>query len=717
LDDFSQVDLTDLKDWLRMAHDEFGLYTIVRPGPYICAEWDGGGFPRWLLTKEPAGYDRGPQLSGPRRVSGQPGASGQGNPPPRRGPPRKTWLRSDDPTFLAWCRHWYEAVVPVIAAEQITRKPKGHAGVILFQIENEYDFDRNIPDAQRAPDLRALYEAAVKGGIDVPIFTCWTRQARDSSDPELSQVFDAFNAYPRLEIDQTAMAIAAVQTQQPDAPVMISELQGGWFSSVGRPLSEDQPGLTAEQINAHTLLAIEKGATVLNYYVIFGGTNFGLWAGRGVTSTYDYAAPISEAGGVGAKYLAVAAIGRMIRDHGAALARSRPLACQAETGSADVSISARRSRGDGATYLFVRNHSVGDARKGTAVVWLDQGAEMQIDYDLGPMGFRILRIAASETDARRGEWLPESVAPPKRPDHLPVPVRPAEAQVCADPGPADPVSVSAGALLPDLGVFDARTVVYGISISLTPEQAATADVLRCETLAGDAIAAEVNGHVVMAGKPGEAEVGPWLKPGPNTIRILYVQAGQANIGAGVEDFSGLRSAALGSRSPDFQASVSLGDWTLDRDWTGVISGWPELGPGEKPGWKTIPLDSQRPVARKGALDETPIGPADALAEWYRVAFKLPAPVAGEWIPWRALVDAAGDGLVYLNGHCLGRYWEQGPQREFYLPECWLRFGDGAANVLTFSLNPMKKGVALRAVEVSPYGDQAEMRASGEIRKE
>ena len=65
--DFSKVNLADLDDWLKMA-EEFGFYVIVRPGPYICAEWDTGGFPQWLMMKKP----------------------GQ----PLRG---KAWLRSDDP--------------------------------------------------------------------------------------------------------------------------------------------------------------------------------------------------------------------------------------------------------------------------------------------------------------------------------------------------------------------------------------------------------------------------------------------------------------------------------------------------------------------------------------------------------------------------------------------------------------------------------------------
>src|SRR5271154_848711 len=50
--DFSKVDLKDLDDWLTMA-EHYGFYIIVRPGPYICAEWATGGFPQWLLTKKP----------------------------------------------------------------------------------------------------------------------------------------------------------------------------------------------------------------------------------------------------------------------------------------------------------------------------------------------------------------------------------------------------------------------------------------------------------------------------------------------------------------------------------------------------------------------------------------------------------------------------------------------------------------------------------------
>ena len=681
-DDFSQVNLADLKEWLHMAHEEFGLYTIIRPGPYICAEWDGGGFPRWLLTKMPAGQPviRG-HLAAQRRSR----------------------------VFLQWSQHWMEAVCPTIASEQVTRKAPGHGGVILVQIENEYDLYKQVPKEQRTPHLRALYRTAVASGIEVPIFTCLTRQGRDSSDPELGQVFDAVNSYPRMKIEATATKLRELEAEQPDAPAMISELQGGWFGAVGGKLSEDQPGLTPEQLNAHTLLAIQEGATLLNYYMIFGGTNFGLWGSRQQTTSYDYYAPIREPGGVGPKYLALAAIGQMLRQHGVALARSRAVVCQAETGSPDVTVAARRTR-EGATYLFFRNHSSETPRRGAAVVWIEHGGEIRVNYDLGAFGLKVLYLPVGEKDAAHGEWLPKPVAGPARPAHLPSAVRPTVAWMRADPGDADQTDAPAGVLLPELGVYDARTVVYGATVSLTAAQlAGDRHAAAGSPEKEDGLVVEVNGDIVASGPITDAALGTRLHPGENSIRVLYAQGGEPNFGPGIQDQSGLRSAELGARRPDFQAVVPVADWKLGRTLGGVAAGWPALRANAEAGWQSVALDTERPIPRKSKLAEAPDGSSTALATWYQVEFELPTPEAGAWVPWRALIDEAGDGQLYLNGQALGRVWEVGPQREFYLPECWLKFGPGQRNVLTFCLSPMKKGVKLRAVEISPYADEAEAR--------
>ncbi|HEX3728884.1 MAG TPA: hypothetical protein VHV47_03710, partial [Opitutaceae bacterium] len=184
--------------------------------------------------------------------------------------------------------------------------------------------------------------------------------------------------------------------------------------------------------------------------------------------------------------------------------------------------------------------------------------------------------------------------------------------------------------------------------------------------------------------------------GHNSIDVLYLQQGQSNFGPTIQDESGLRDGEI-----DIGGSVvPIEKWSVARQI--------DL-PGPEAGSAMVTLDTGHPVARKGGLETAPSGSVRSLESWYKVEFELPAPAAGVWVPWRALVSAAGDGEILLNGQSLGRYWEAGPQREYFLPECWLRFGSGGKNVLTFRLSPATKGVALRAVEISPYPDSAELR--------
>jgi hypothetical protein len=90
-------------------------------------------------------------------------------------------------------------------------------------------------------------------------------------------------------------------------------------------------------------------------------------------------------------------------------------------------------------------------------------------------------------------------------------------------------------------------------------------------------------------------------------------------------------------------------------------------------------------------------------------FSVPAPASSVWAPWKIRLDATGNGLVYLNGRALGRYWQVGPQREFFLPACWLNVGEGQDNVITMCLRPTDQPTALKSAEVSVYAEQAELR--------
>jgi hypothetical protein len=90
-------------------------------------------------------------------------------------------------------------------------------------------------------------------------------------------------------------------------------------------------------------------------------------------------------------------------------------------------------------------------------------------------------------------------------------------------------------------------------------------------------------------------------------------------------------------------------------------------------------------------------------------FSLPSPQTGVWVPWRLRLAASGNGFLYLNGYPLGRYWDVGPQHDFFLPECWLHFGDGQTNNITLNLRPAENGAVIKSAIVEPYSDFAEKR--------
>jgi hypothetical protein len=95
-------------------------------------------------------------------------------------------------------------------------------------------------------------------------------------------------------------------------------------------------------------------------------------------------------------------------------------------------------------------------------------------------------------------------------------------------------------------------------------------------------------------------------------------------------------------------------------------------------------------------------PASHLMSWYTMEFTLPATSESE-ATRRLLIDATGNGFIYLNGHQLGRFWQKGPQREYYLPESWLNYDK--ENRLAICLRPVNGVEALRGIEVAAYPDR------------
>ena len=794
LNDFSKVNVSDFDEWLTMA-EQFGFYVLVRPGPYICAEWDTGGYPQWLLTKKPADW--------------------QGD-----------WLRGNEPTYLAWCKHWYDAVCPVIAKHQITRKAPGQPGVVMMQIENEYDYC-HFPDDVKIGQLTALAADARADGIDVPLFTCWTHQIRGSTNALLRGVFDACNFYPRWGVEgELRPAIARLRAQQPDAPQMTTELQGGWFSQVGGKLSQDQDGLTPAEIDNITLYAISQGESGLNYYMLFGGSNFGDRGARNITTTYDYDAPIREWGGVDARYERVWAIGHMLREHGAKLARSEPVDCEVSGTQNDVSVIVRRAQ-DGSRYIFVITSQHKEPRTGTAHVTFKGSGENQefaFDYQLEPFGAKVLYLPPNVNDAAQGEWLPKPAPAIPRPSDLPAGVVIHSAKRRSDPGPSHWKSIKADQGIAEAGVYDSRFLFYRVTAKAT-----NGNDLLVEAPAGDGVLAAVKGKALeRAG--GTASRSDFVLPeGKSKVLLLYENLGHANGGNAMEKPCGIFSARVGtesasggqaiggwrmhevdgtSRRPEVKTDFDDSGWQAvsvdredanqlpanhsavfrahvdvsadelkagkldlsfaridDRGWVyvngqhvGDTTDWSRaygfdvtrhLHPGqnviavvvhnddgeggiglpalvrEPKGDATLALQFGDPAGlnRKwwaptfndkrwetvAIGNETEASQPSALLSWYRMKFSLPAVKPGVWVPWRLRLNATGNGFLYLNGHALGRYWEAGPQHDFFLPECWLNFGENKGNVVTLSLRPLEKGAVIQSAVVEPYEGFAEER--------
>ena len=256
--DFSKGTIKDLDLLLTMAQEE-GLYVIARPGPYVNAEISMGGLPAWMTN-----YSGG--------------------------------LRTTDPKVLAASKAWLHAFNQIAAKHLVT---KGGGSVLLYQVENELLSD----NAARGAFLKSLVGQVKADGIDVPLFhNDYGLGGRFKNTSLYGTDFYAYDKYPvgfncsagRNRIDDSE---ATFRSYAPNSPHFITESQGGAFTPWGASYNASDcytytdEGFT-RQWGVHN---IGNGVTAFNYYMAYGGTNWG-WTGApasGFTS-YDYGAGITE---------------------------------------------------------------------------------------------------------------------------------------------------------------------------------------------------------------------------------------------------------------------------------------------------------------------------------------------------------------------------------------------------------------------------------------
>ncbi|WP_439382928.1 glycoside hydrolase family 35 protein [Amycolatopsis lexingtonensis] len=243
----------DLDRFLRLVADA-GMYAIVRPGPYICAEWDNGGLPAWLFRDPAVG------------------------------------VRRFEPRYLAAVREYLTRVYEVVVPHQIDRG----GPVLLVQVENEYGA---FGDDKRY--LKALAEHTRASGITVPLTTV------DQPTPEMLEAGSLDGLHRTASFGSGARErLAILRAHQPTGPLMCSEFWNGWFDNWGAHHHTTSAADSAAELDA--LLA--AGASV-NLYMFHGGTNFGFTNGANdkgvyqpIVTSYDYDAPLDEAGDPTPKY-------------------------------------------------------------------------------------------------------------------------------------------------------------------------------------------------------------------------------------------------------------------------------------------------------------------------------------------------------------------------------------------------------------------------------
>ena len=491
----------DVAEFCHLAQKE-GLWVLVRPGPYSCAEWEMGGLPWWLVKND------------------------------------KIKLRTTDPAFLNPAIRYFHEVARVLAPLQIT-----HGGpVIMVQVENEYgSFGKDTAY------MGALRKALVDGGINVPLFACNPPGA--IANGYRSDLFQVVNFKPGA----AKRSFDALRKFQKTGPLMNGEFYPAWFDMWGMPhRTTDIRNFIGD------LDSMLKNHQSFSIYMAHGGTSFGLWAGadrpfRPDTSSYDYDAPISEAGW--------------------------------------------------ATESFNRLREL--------------------------FGKHLLP----------GETLPP--VPPANPVIAIPPFKLTEVAPVFANLPAPKVEPGAPKTMEFYGQ-SRGDIVYRTKLPAGP--------------AGTLSASDVHdfGWVFLDGKAvgvldrrsGRFQVKIPARNKTAQLDILIETMGRVNFGQEIFDRKGLHAPV--QFTPAGGASAELKGWQVF----------------------SLPLDAAELAALKFTKDVT-AGPA-----FWRGSFDLASP--GDTF---LDVRGWGKGVLWVNGHCLGRFWNIGPTQTMYCPGPWLKSGRNEVVVL------------------------------------
>jgi beta-galactosidase len=245
--------MLDLPRFLRLAQAE-GLHVLLRPGPYICAEWDDGGLPAWLVSD--------PDIR----------------------------LRTSDPRFTEAFDRYLDQLLPPLRPHLAANG----GPVIAVQVENEYG-----AYGDDTAYLKHVQQALRDRGVEELLFTCDQANAKHLAGGTLPGTLAAVTFGSRVDEH-----LAALRAHQPEGPLLCAEFWIGWFDHWGGPHHVREAADAAADLDR----LLSAGASV-NIYMFHGGTNFGFTNGANhyhsyspTITSYDYDAPLTESGDPGPKY-------------------------------------------------------------------------------------------------------------------------------------------------------------------------------------------------------------------------------------------------------------------------------------------------------------------------------------------------------------------------------------------------------------------------------
>lgn len=256
----------NIREFIKLAQ-EAGLMVILRPGPYACAEWEFGGYPWWLQKQ------------------------------------KDLVIRSFNKPFLDSCNNYIKHLVAEIKDLQITEG----GPVIMIQAENEFGSyvaqRKDISLLEHKKYSLAIKEQLLAAGVTVPLFT--------SDGSWLFEGGTIAGALPTANGEDNIENLKKVVNQYNGGvgPYMVAEFYPGWLDHWAEPF----PKVTTKEVIDQVQKYLDAGVS-FNFYMVHGGTNFGFTTGANYDknhdiqpdmTSYDYDAPISEAGWATEKYKAI----------------------------------------------------------------------------------------------------------------------------------------------------------------------------------------------------------------------------------------------------------------------------------------------------------------------------------------------------------------------------------------------------------------------------